>query len=75
MDGLSSKQIQQLARYLLDEYGPDLTGQRLTDCALLVLENIAGYEMADSKETNLILNQIREQYYDLINESNSNSQA
>jgi hypothetical protein len=70
MDGLSSEQVKELAQYLLDEYGPDLTGQGLTDGVLLVLEDIAGYELADEEAMRLILNQIREQYYDLINESN-----
>jgi hypothetical protein len=68
MDGLSSEQVKELAQYLLDEYGPDLTGQRLTDGVLLVLEDIAGYELTDEEAIQLILNQIREQYYDLINE-------
>ena len=70
MDGLSSEQVKELAQYLLDEYGPDLTGQGLTDGVLLVLEDIAGYESADEEVVQLILNQIREHYYDLINESN-----
>ena len=70
MDGFTDEQIQHLAQYLLEEYGPDLTSHRLTDAVLLMLEDIAGYEMADVEETNLILNQIREQYYDLINKSN-----
>jgi hypothetical protein len=69
MDGLSSEQVKELAQYLLDEYGPDLTGQGLTDGVLLVLENIAGYEFADEEVMQLILNQIREHYYGLINES------
>jgi hypothetical protein len=69
MDGLSSEQVKELAQYLLDEYGPDLTGQGLTDGVLLVLEDIAGYEFANEEVVQLILNQIREQYYDLINES------
>jgi hypothetical protein len=70
MDGLSSEQVKELAQYLLDQYGPDLTDQGLTDCVLLVLEDIAGYELADEEAMQLILNQIREHYYDLINESN-----
>ena len=32
MDGLSSEQVKDLAQYLLDKYGPDLTGHRLTEC-------------------------------------------
>jgi hypothetical protein len=46
MDGFTDEQIQHLAQYILDEYGPDLTGHELTDCALLVLEGIADHEMA-----------------------------
>ena len=42
MDGLSSEQVKDLAQYLLDKYGPDLTSHRLTDCVLLILEDIAG---------------------------------
>jgi len=68
MNGLSREQVKDLAQYLLDEYGPDLTGQRLTDGALLVLEGIAGYELTDEEAIRLILNQIKGQYYDLINE-------
>ena len=70
MDGLTNEQIQYLAQYILDEYGPDLTGHRLTDAILLLLEDIAGYEMADELAMNHIINQIREQYDDLINEGN-----
>jgi hypothetical protein len=70
MDGLTNEQIQHLAQYILEIYGPDLTGQQLTDGVLLVLEDIAGYELADDEAIRLILNQIREHYYDLINESN-----
>ena len=72
MDGLSSEQVKELTQYLLDEYGPDLTGQGLTDGVFLVLEDIAGYELADEEAIQLILNRIREHYYDLINESNGN---
>ena len=70
MDGSTNEQIQHLAHYILDEYGPDLTSHRLTDAILLVLEDIAGIELADQEVMNLIHNQIREQYYDLINENN-----
>ena len=70
MDGLTNEQIQHLAQYILDDNGPDLTGHRLTESVLLVLEDIAGFEMADDKAMKLILNQIREQYDDLINENN-----
>ena len=70
MYGFTNEQIQHLAHYLLEEHGPDLTGHELTDAVLLMLEDIAGYEMADDEEMNLIINQIREQYYDLINENN-----
>ena len=70
MDGFTNEQIQHLAHYILDEYGPDLTGHRLTDCVLLVLEDIAGIELADKEAMNLFLNQIREQYDELINENN-----
>ena len=45
MDGFTDEQIRHLAQYILDEYGPDLTGHEFTDCALLVPEGIAGYEM------------------------------
>jgi hypothetical protein len=55
MDGLSSEQVKELAQYLLDEYGPDLTGQRLTDGVLLVLEDIAGYELADEVSVSTII--------------------
>ena len=70
MDGFTNEQVQHLAQYILDDYGSDLTGHRLTDAILLVLEDIAGFEMADDEATKHILNQIREHYYDLINESN-----
>ena len=70
MDGFTNEQVQHLAQYILDDYGSDLTGHRLTDCALLVMEDITGFEMADDEAMKLILNQIREQYYDLINKSN-----
>ena len=70
MDGLTNEQIQHLAQCILDEYGPDLTGYRLTDAVLLMLEDIAGFELADEVAMNLIINQIREQYDGLINESN-----
>ena len=70
MDGLTNEQIQHLAQYILDDYGSDLTGHRLTDGVVLILEDIAGIELADDKAMKLILNQIREQYDDLINESN-----
>ena len=41
-----------------------------TDAVPLMLEDIAGCELADEVAMNLIINQIREQYDGLINESN-----
>ena len=41
-----------------------------TDAVPLMLEDIAGFELADEVAMNLIINQIREQYDDLINENN-----
>jgi len=63
MDGLSSEQVKELAQYLLDEYGPDLTGQGLTDGVLLVLEDIAGYELADEEAIQLIRYRHAERQY------------
>ena len=62
MDRITNEQIQHLAQYILDDYGSDLTDHRLTDAILLVLEDIAGFEMADDEAMNPILNQIREHY-------------
>ena len=67
MDGLSSEQVKDLAQYLLDKYGPDLTSQRLIECVPLVLEDIAGYEVVDDEEIQFILNQVGEIYDGLIN--------
>ena len=41
MDGFTNEQVQHLAQYILDDYGSDLTGHRLTDAVLLMLEDIA----------------------------------
>jgi len=70
MDRMTNEQIQHIAQYILDDYGSGLTSQRLTDAILLVFEDIAGFELADEVAMNLIINQIREQYDGLINESN-----
>ena len=32
MDGLTDEQIQHLDQYILDKYGPDLTGHRFPLC-------------------------------------------
>ena len=66
MNGFTHAQIQHLAQYLLEDYSPDLTSQRLTDAILLVFEDIAGFELADEVAMNLIISQIREQYDELL---------
>lgn len=75
MCDLTDNQLQRLAQYLIDDFGLDLTDQKLTDCVLLLFEDIAGFETADARLTQSTVNQIRKRYYDLNNKINADPQA
>ena len=63
MCDLTQNQLKRLARYIADDYGPDLTCENLADCILLNLENIAGFDMANDRLLQFTIDQIGRYYY------------
>ncbi len=64
LDPLSEEQIQELARYIIDEFGMGLSREELDESIGVVMENIPGLELASTHEIRQLTQLIRRQYDD-----------
>ena len=64
LDPLSEEQIQELARYIIDEFGMGLSREELDESIGAVMENIPGLELASTYEIRQLTQLIRRQYDD-----------
>ena len=65
MSLLTTDQIQDLAVIVLEECGPCLSDDELTDEIALLLEDIAGFETASDQVARQVINQVRSHYHDI----------
>ena len=66
LEPLSGEQIQELARYIIDEFGTGLSREELDESIGVVMENIPGLELASTREIRQLTKSIRRQYDDEI---------
>ena len=62
---LTQDRIQDLAVIVLEECGSCLSDNELTDEIALLLEDIAGFEMASDQVVRQVINQARSHYHDI----------
>ena len=60
----SNEQIFDLSQTIIETYGSDLSPNDLSESINLILEDIPGVELISTQEIQLLISQIREQYYD-----------
>jgi len=63
-ESLSDDQLDQLVRFLIDEFGIGLSGDELDESIGLVMENIPGFELVSTQTVHRLVNQIRSRYDD-----------
>lgn len=63
---LTHEHIQHLAEILVEEYGPCLTGDELSEQIALLLEDIAGFESAPDSDVRQIIIEIGRTYHDAV---------
>lgn len=63
---LSIDQIEELARYIVDEFGPDLSLEELDESIGVVMENVPGLELESTREIQRLVESIRRKYDDEI---------
>lgn len=64
MSPLTQQQIQQIARYLIEDHGSSLSDMQLAEEIALALEDIAGFELASDHAIQSTIQQIRSTYHD-----------
>ena len=71
---LTDTQIQRLAELVLEDHGRDLGEADLDEVIALLLEDVAGYELASAAVVNDTLNAIRSKYYECCNGRNGKAE-
>ena len=65
-ENITEYQVKELAKYILDIDGPDLSLNELTESVYLVMENISEIDSLSIHKGQLINSLIRNQYYENI---------
>ena len=65
-DQLSVDQIEELVRYIIDEFGSDLSLEELDESIGVVMENVPGLELESTREIQRLVESIRRKYDDEI---------
>ena len=64
-NNFSDDQICELSQSVIEIYGSNLPVDQLDESIHLILEDISGIELISTQEIQLLISQIREQYYDM----------
>ncbi len=59
---LTENQLTNIVDMIVDDYGSRLTGGEVSEITGLILENISGFETADSQTLTQTINEIRKRY-------------
>jgi hypothetical protein len=73
MSSLAEDQLNDIVKMIIDHYGSRLSGSELQEVIGIILENISGCEIADSRSLTEMINDIRNRYYESTNTAPSNS--
>ena len=65
-DQLSVDQIEDLVRYIIDEFGSGLSLEELDESIGVVMENVPGLELESTREFQQLVESIRRKYDDEI---------
>ena len=65
-DQLSVEQIEELVRYIIDEFGSGLSLEELDESIGVVMENVPGLELESTRELQRLVESIRRKYDDEI---------
>ena len=63
---LSLDQLEELVRYIVDEFGSDLSQEELDESIGVVMENVPGLELESTQEIQRLVESIRRKYDDEI---------
>jgi hypothetical protein len=63
MNLLNADQIRALADMVLEQYGPGLSKDELTEYTLELLEDISGFECAPDRLVRKVINDVRRSYH------------
>lgn len=66
---LSVDQIEELVRYIIDEFGSGLSQEELDESIGVVMENVPGIELESTQEIQQLVESIRRKYNDEIRNS------
>jgi hypothetical protein len=73
MSDLTNEQRNEIVNVIIDHYGSRLSGCELVEVIGLILENIAGFDIADSQSLIQTIRDIRSQYDHQIEQKTGNS--
>ena len=66
LEPLSDDQIDQLVRYLIDEFGAGLSRDELYESIGVVMENVPGLELESTRKLHRLAESIRRKYDDEV---------
>ena len=64
MADLSNDQLEAIVNQIVEDNGSQLTNSELLEVICLIMEDIPGYEIADSQTLAEIINHVRNLYYE-----------
>ena len=64
MADLSNDQLEAIVNQIVEDNGSQLTNSELLEVICLIMEDIPGYEIADSQTLTEIINHVRNLYYE-----------
>ena len=72
---LTENQLTDIVDMIVDDYGSRLTGGEVSEVIGLILENISGFEMADSQALTQTINEIRRLYDESVKQHSENAKT
>jgi hypothetical protein len=63
MNLLNEEQIRALADMVLEQYGPGLSEDELTEYILQLLDDVSGFECAPDRLVRKVINDVRRRYH------------
>jgi len=72
---LTENQLTDIVDMIVDDYGSRLTGGEVSEVIGSILENISGFEMADSQALTQTINEIRRLYDESVKQHSENAKT
>jgi hypothetical protein len=72
---LTENQLTDIVDMIVDDYGTRLTSGDVSEVIGLILENVFGFETVDSQTLTQVINEIRKQYYESVEQHSENAKT